>query len=95
MGANTRVCRVCGKKYEGCKTPRIAGTNLNWREVACSYECGQEYLLRIMISRDQDNMPAPVVAPVANEEVFEEIHDEVNSVLEEEILDEEDFEESC
>ena len=95
MGANTRVCRVCGKKYEGCKTPRIAGTNLNWREVACSYKCGQEYLLRIMISRDQDNMPAPVVDPVVEEPVVEEIHNDVEDSMEEEILDEEDYEESC
>ena len=90
MGANTRVCRVCGKEYEGCKTPRITGTNFNWREVACSYECGQEYLLRIMISREKNNATEPVAEPVIEEPVEEILEVEESEV--EEVAEDEDFE---
>lgn len=43
---------MCGKEYEACHTQR---PNLNnefrWQEVACSPECGQIYLQRIIASR--------------------------------------------
>ena len=45
------VCRVCGKEYPGCRSQRRGDTTFRWQDVACSPECGAEYLRRIMISR--------------------------------------------
>lgn len=51
---------MCGKEYEACHTQR---PNLNnefrWQEVACSPECGQIYLQRIIASRSGE-----IVEPV-------------------------------
>ena len=43
-------CRVCGKPYKPCKTGSVPGT-FNWKEVACSPECGEKYLANILESR--------------------------------------------
>ena len=53
MSGNTKPCRVCGKEFVPCST-YIAGT-FNWRTVACSPECGQKYLFKIMESRNQSS----------------------------------------
>lgn len=45
-----KICRVCGKSYDACKTPNITG-GFRWRDVACSPECGAEYLRRVMEAR--------------------------------------------
>jgi len=45
-----RNCRVCGKPYTPCKNPRFDGA-FNWKEVACSPECGEIYLQQILESR--------------------------------------------
>ena len=54
MAKGIKICRVCGKEYEVCHTQR---PNLNnefrWQEVACSPECGQIYLQRIIDSRSK------------------------------------------
>nr|DAZ49999.1 MAG TPA: hypothetical protein [Caudoviricetes sp.] len=48
-----KKCRVCGKEYEACRNlNRIAGV-FRWQEVACSPECGAEYLRQIMESRGE------------------------------------------
>ena len=46
------TCRVCGKEYEACQTARrkIDGV-FRWQEVACSPQCGTEYLRRVSASR--------------------------------------------
>lgn len=49
--ANRKVCRVCGVSYEACNSARRGGTSFNWREVACSPECGMVYLDKITASR--------------------------------------------
>lgn len=48
MAKALKVCRVCGKEYEACRT---AATSFRWQEVACSPECGQIYLKKIEESR--------------------------------------------
>lgn len=45
-----RVCRVCGKEYSACCTPNWGV--FRWQDVACSYECGQAYLIRVTAMRD-------------------------------------------
>lgn len=41
---------MCGKSYEACRTPNPNGV-FRWREVACSYECAQQYIAQ----RDHEN----------------------------------------
>ena len=49
-----RVCKICGKEYDGCHTQRpYANGEFRWQDVACCPEHGQEYLRQIMISRGQ------------------------------------------
>ena len=57
MGTAMKQCRVCGKEYEACRSAnRIAGV-FRWQEVACSEECGAEYLRQINESRKLDFIP--------------------------------------
>lgn len=51
MPKQTKNCRVCGKVYEACRSIKTGDTVFNWREVACSPECGKIYLQRVMASR--------------------------------------------
>lgn len=44
-------CRVCGKEYEACHTLRQASNTFRWQAVACSPECGEIFLSRILASR--------------------------------------------
>lgn len=52
MPKQTKICRVCGNTYEACNSSRSGGNTFNWREVACSQECGAEYFKRIELSRN-------------------------------------------
>ena len=54
MATGTKVCKVCGKTYEYCKTNRHAGI-FRWQDVACSKECGAIYFARIQASRESSN----------------------------------------
>lgn len=58
MATAVKTCRVCGKRYETCRTMmnKAAGV-FRWQEVACSPECGAEYLRRVTEARN----PAPPV----------------------------------
>lgn len=51
MPKNTKICRVCGATYEACNTVRTGSKVFNWREVACSPECGAKYLEKVVASR--------------------------------------------
>ena len=44
MANQTKICRVCGKEYEACHSVRTGAKVFNWREFACSPECGAKYL---------------------------------------------------
>lgn len=55
MAKGTRVCKVCGKKYEYCHTARLNGEMFRWQDVACSPEHGSEYFSRIIKSRLADS----------------------------------------
>lgn len=48
---NKSICKVCGKEYEPCRTVRNGDETFNWKAVACSPECGEEYFRRIIASR--------------------------------------------
>lgn len=53
MATAIKKCRVCGKEYESCRSAKrgISGV-FRWQEVACSAECGAEYLALIASSRN-------------------------------------------
>lgn len=44
-------CRVCGKSFIPCGKRADQIGAFNWMEVACSPECGQIYLERVIESR--------------------------------------------
>ena len=49
---------MCGKSYEACRTMSKTAGVFRWQEVACSPECGAEYLRRITEARNP-TPPAP------------------------------------
>ena len=52
MAIGTKVCKVCGKEYEACRTLRPNLDNeFRWNEVACCPEHGAEYLRRVLAAR--------------------------------------------
>lgn len=57
MATAVKTCRVCGKSYEACRTERAAGV-FRWQEVACSPECGAEYLRRVTEARNPSTSTA-------------------------------------
>ena len=59
MPKAVKVCRVCGKEYEACRTVSQAAGVFRWQDVACSPECGAEYLRRVNEART----PAPKETP--------------------------------
>ena len=44
-----KICKECGKEYEACHTPNPG--IFRWRDIACSYECAQEYVRKVMEAR--------------------------------------------
>lgn len=52
MATTFLTCRVCGKKYKGCRTAEQADGIFRWQAVSCSPECGEIYLQRILESRN-------------------------------------------
>ena len=84
-------CRVCGKEYEACRTGAIGG-EFRWQDVACSQECGSEYLRRIKLSRNIPVEDEDVSSEVELEE-GEECDEEEDSFWLDDELDEETDEE--
>ena len=52
MGAN-KICKVCGKEYVPCRSLRPGDGTFNWRVVACSPRCGEEYFRRVSVARGE------------------------------------------
>lgn len=53
MAVRTIPCRVCGKMFTPCNKTSSALGAFNYREVACSPECGTEYLRRVQAARQK------------------------------------------
>ncbi|MCQ2770651.1 MAG: hypothetical protein MJ236_02495 [Clostridia bacterium] len=51
MSKGTRICKICGKEYEYCKT-KAQGMFI-WRDVACCEEHAKEYFRKVAISRGE------------------------------------------
>ena len=56
MPTAVRTCRVCGKSYEACRTMSKTAGVFRWQEVACSPECGAEYLRRVTEVRSPSSL---------------------------------------
>lgn len=89
MPKQTKTCRVCGATYEACNSIRTGSKVFNWREVACSPECGMVYLDRITASRS-------IVEPVEEPDVLRfplkevtETHETDPEMAEEEVIPDE------
>lgn len=96
MPKATKICRVCGKQYEACHTEKVDGT-FRWQEVACSPECGEEYLRRVMEARNPSVKSKrglrAKIAPVKNEsspEVSEVVAHVIESIPDADIVAEEE-----
>ena len=82
MAKSTRICKVCGKEYEYCKTWNSTD-KFRWQDVACSPECGAKYFARIEASRSGNTQKAD---EVSNVEVAEEL-----TAFEEEVIEDEEL----
>lgn len=51
MATGTKICKICGKEYECCKTVRHVDGVFRWQDVACCVEHGQEYLNLVLMAR--------------------------------------------
>lgn len=57
MAKATKICKVCGKEYEYCKT-WLSTDKFRWQDVACSPECGAKYFEMIEASRSGKKIEA-------------------------------------
>ena len=53
------TCKVCGKKYDACKTPKIAEGYFQWNDIACSPKCAAEYLTNLNQPKAEEEDPTP------------------------------------
>lgn len=70
--ALTVACRVCGKEYTPCKNSRYDPNVFNWKEVACSPECGAVYLERVIASRQPVSEEKPKRVPSKKKQIIVE-----------------------
>lgn len=69
MAKGKRICKVCGKEYEYCKTERPG--IYRWQDVACCPEHAAQYFRRIEASRANDEV-APATESVADADAVSE-----------------------
>jgi len=58
MAKGTRICKVCGKEYEYCKT-WLSTDKFRYQDVACSPQCGAKYFAEIEASRAKESVDKP------------------------------------
>ena len=62
MAVRTIPCRVCGKMFTPCNKTSSALGAFNYREVACSPQCGAEYLRRVQAARQKPSNAPDAIA---------------------------------
>lgn len=67
MAVRTIPCRVCGNMFTPCNKTSGALGAFNYREVACSPECGVEYLRRVQAARQKPVEQVPPDATVSTD----------------------------
>ena len=53
MAKRTAICRVCGKQFVPCNKSSASLGAFNYHSIACSADCGAEYLRRVQEARKQ------------------------------------------
>lgn len=78
MATVIRNCRVCGKEYEVCANARRVDGVFRWQEVACSPDCGEEYLAAVL--RGRSGVPSIDEDSLAynDDEYFEDEDDNID-----------------
>lgn len=69
MAVRTIPCRVCGKMFTPCNKTSSALGAFNYREVACSPECGAEYLRRVQAARQKPSDAPDATVPTDDRKV--------------------------
>lgn len=69
MTERTIPCRVCGKPFVPCNKTSSALGAFNYHSVACSPECGAEYLRRVQVARQKTSVVQAPDAIVSTDEV--------------------------
>lgn len=67
MAKRTAVCRVCGKQFVPCNKSSASLGAFNYHSIACSSECGVEYLRRVQEARKQPEQNETADVNVAGE----------------------------
>ena len=49
----TKICKICGKEYVPCRSIRPEDNTFNWRVIACSPKCGEEYFRQVAVARGE------------------------------------------
>lgn len=81
MPKQTKICRVCGKKYEACRSIKTGDSVFNWREVACSPECGKIYLQQVIASRSARNESEEKARVSRKKKTAEHVNEDAAQVL--------------
>lgn len=68
MTNRTIPCRVCGKPFVPCNKPSAVLGAFNYRSIACSPECGAEYLRRVQATRQKSEAENVLVDAKASAE---------------------------
>lgn len=71
MANQYKICRVCGKQYEACRSRQTENSSFHWKEVACSPECGVKYLEAVMRARSPLSVEEDAIAEVVEEDIIE------------------------
>lgn len=69
MAARTIPCRVCGKMFVPCNKPSSVIGAFNYHSLACSPECGAEYLRRVQAARQKLTVEQAPDAIVSMDEI--------------------------
>lgn len=70
MAKRTVACRVCGKQFVPCNKTSASLGAFNYHSIACSPECGAEYLRRVQEARKPEQQET---AELAGQVSFEEV----------------------
>lgn len=72
MATRTIPCRVCGKMFVPCNKPSNVIGAFNYRSLACSPECGAEYLRRVQAARQTSSEAQSPDAIVSTDKASED-----------------------
>lgn len=73
MAERTIPCRVCGKAFVPCNKTSSALGAFNYHSVACSPECGAEYLRRVQAARQKPSTAPNAIASTDDKKANDKI----------------------